>query len=276
MIAQILYLCVGIVLCVVLCVRLLIGLRFHSESTRLRHRDKRQFYDCRWGHRIQGCVAQRHFNVYTLVAIIAVQILVNGCSVATIDIPDASRWKVPSSLPKTLKVPDAIKSEEKLYSYMVNGKRYWVKAVAVGYRESGLASWYGKKFHGRLTANQEVYNMYKYTAAHKSLPLPSYIKVFNHNNNKSVVVRVNDRGPFIDGRIVDLSYAAAKKIGMDKAGLAPVTIEVISIPDNQRRNRREISKRPNESRIGYGQADIHQGIEHVFNDDLKSYQIFQR
>ena len=276
MIDQILYLCVGIVLCVALRICLLIRLQCRPETICLRRRAKRPFYDCRHRHRIRGCATQRHFNVYTLAAIVVVQISVNGCTLSTIDTPDASRWKVPSSLPKTFKAPDAVKSEEKLYSYMVNGKRYWVKAVAVGYRESGLASWYGRKFHGRLTANQEVYNMYKHTAAHKSLPLPSYIRVFNHNNNKSVVVRVNDRGPFIEGRIVDLSYAAAKQIGMDKAGLAPVTIEVISIPDNQRRNRREISKRPNELRIGYGQADIHQGIEHVFNDDLKSYQIFQR
>ena len=84
-----------------------------------------------------------------------------------------------------------------------------------GYKERGVASWYGKKFHGRLTSNRETYDMYEMTAAHKSLPLPTYVRVRNlRNNRSSVVVRVNDRGPFVHNRIIDLSYAAALKLDM--------------------------------------------------------------
>ena len=90
--------------------------------------------------------------------------------------------------------------------YEVLGKRYKVMPSSIGYLERGVASWYGKKFHGNLTSNREPYDMYAMTAAHKSLPLPSYVRVRNLSNNRSVVVRVNDRGPFVHNRIIDLSY----------------------------------------------------------------------
>src|SRR5690606_36758981 len=106
--------------------------------------------------------------------------------------------------------------------YTVLGKRYTVRDSAAGYDEVGIASYYGKKFHGRRTSNLEVYDMYAFTAAHKSLPLPSYARVTNLSNGKPVVVRVNDRGPVHDGRIVDLSYAAAVKLGLDRSGTARV------------------------------------------------------
>ena len=156
--------------------------------------------------------------------------LITACTVPKANISDVGQWKIPMSLPKEFKHAPSTTPKTGGYSYVVRGQRYYVKSVAVGYRETGIASWYGGKFHGRLTANQETYDMYRLTAAHKSLPLPSYIRVLNHNNGKSVIVRVNDRGPFIDGRIVDLSFAAAEKIGMAEAGLAPVTIEVIDPP----------------------------------------------
>ncbi|HEX2595429.1 MAG TPA: septal ring lytic transglycosylase RlpA family protein, partial [Luteimonas sp.] len=92
------------------------------------------------------------------------------------------------------------------------------------YDEVGLASFYGNKFHGRRTSNLEVYDMYAFTAAHKTLPLPSFARVTNLANGKSVIVRVNDRGPFHDGRIIDLSYAAAVKLGVDRAGTARVEV----------------------------------------------------
>ena len=90
--------------------------------------------------------------------------------------------------------------------YEVWGKRYTVMTSSNGYRERGVASWYGKKFHGNLTAMREPYDMYAMTAAHKSLPLPTYVRVRNLRNNKSIIVRVNDRGPFVHNRIIDLSY----------------------------------------------------------------------
>jgi len=93
--------------------------------------------------------------------------------------------------------------------------------------QKGLASWYGPEFHGKLTSNKEVYNMHALTAAHPTLPFGTYVKVTNLDNGRSVVVRINDRGPFVKGRIIDLSYAAATKLGMSGAGVVPVVIEVL-------------------------------------------------
>jgi len=111
--------------------------------------------------------------------------------------------------------------------YTVLGKTYQLLKKPEGYRQQGVASWYGKKFHGRRTANGEVYNMYGMTAAHKTLPIPSYVRVTNQNNRRSVIVRVNDRGPFHGNRIIDLSYTAAKKLGFEKLGTAKVAVEYI-------------------------------------------------
>ncbi|WP_305080508.1 septal ring lytic transglycosylase RlpA family protein [Microbulbifer guangxiensis] len=108
--------------------------------------------------------------------------------------------------------------------YTVNGVKYTVRKGVKGYREEGHASWYGTKFHGRRTANGEIYNMYAMSAAHKTLPLPSYAKVTNLDNGRSVVVRVNDRGPFVSGRIIDLSYTAAQKLGYIDKGVARVEV----------------------------------------------------
>jgi len=115
-------------------------------------------------------------------------------------------------------------------TYSVLGKTYRVRDSAHGYVEEGRASYYGNKFHGRRTSNQEVYDMYAFTAAHKTLPLPSYVRVTNLDNGKSVVVRVNDRGPFHAGRVIDLSYAAAVKLGFVKQGTARVEVRAL-MPD---------------------------------------------
>ncbi len=112
-------------------------------------------------------------------------------------------------------------------SYVVFGKRYYVLDSADGFVERGIASWYGIKFHGRKTSSGEIYNMHAMTAAHKSLPLPTYVHVKNLDNGRSAVVRVNDRGPFVDGRIIDLSYAAAKKLGVKGPGTANVEISAL-------------------------------------------------
>ncbi|AEA34260.1 septal ring lytic transglycosylase RlpA family protein [Hippea maritima] len=102
-----------------------------------------------------------------------------------------------------------------------------MSSVPVGYTQEGIASWYGPNFHGKRTANGEVYNMYDHTAASKTLPFNTIVRVINLNNGKSTVVRINDRGPFVKNRIIDLSYAAAKDIGMIGTGTAPVKIVVI-------------------------------------------------
>ncbi|BAT72127.1 rare lipoprotein A [Thermosulfidibacter takaii ABI70S6] len=114
------------------------------------------------------------------------------------------------------------------------GKHYETEVpisnVPTGWKQRGLASWYGPKFHGRKTASGERFNMYSLTAAHKTLPLGTYVKVKNLKNGRAVVVKINDRGPFVRGRIIDLSYAAAKKLGMIKDGVVPVEITVIGKP----------------------------------------------
>ena len=112
-------------------------------------------------------------------------------------------------------------------SYVVYGKRFHTRKSSQGYKEKGGASWYGTKFHGRRTSSGEPYDMYAMTAAHKTLPLPSYVEVTNLENGRKVIVRVNDRGPFHDGRIIDMSYAAAVKLGMLGKGTARVEVRAI-------------------------------------------------
>ncbi|MBE2986924.1 septal ring lytic transglycosylase RlpA family protein [Campylobacter sp. RM12920] len=111
--------------------------------------------------------------------------------------------------------------------YTINGKTYYPTVVSVGDRASGIASWYGPNFHGKKTSNGEIYNMHNMTAAHKTLPMNTVLKVVNLINQKNVIVRINDRGPFVGDRVIDLSKAAATKLDMIAAGTAPVSMEVI-------------------------------------------------
>ena len=130
--------------------------------------------------------------------------------------------------------------------YEVLGRRYTVMNSSKDYQERGVASWYGKKFHGNLTSNRETYNMYAMTAAHKTLPLPTYVRVRNLRNNKSVVVRVNDRGPFVHNRIIDLSYAAALRLDMVRDGTSLVEVTAINVdePSGPRPTRSTAASRP--------------------------------
>ena len=130
-------------------------------------------------------------------------------------------------------IPDAVpKAEPRAASgnkpYAVFGRQYAPLAEAAGYREQGTASWYGKKFHGKRTSSGEPYDMYAMTAAHKTLPLPSYVRVRNLDNDRSVIVRVNDRGPFLHDRLIDLSYAAAAKLGILGNGTGRVEVEAVA------------------------------------------------
>jgi len=130
-------------------------------------------------------------------------------------------------------VPDAVPRVEPRSAYGnpafydVQGVRYYVLASAVGYRERGVASWYGPGFHEERTSTREPYDMFGMTAAHKTLPLPAYVRVTNLQNGRSIVVRVNDRGPFVGNRIIDLSYTAAAKLDMLRNGTAMVEVEAI-------------------------------------------------
>ena len=169
-------------------------------------------------------------------AILAVTMMAVGCSTP-------SRYSIDQDIAPDVeldvsKLPDPVPIYEPKSrggnkpSYEVWGKTYHVLPTAEGYQEQGKASWYGAKFHGHLTSNGETYNMYEMSAAHKSLPLPSYAKVTNLDNGRSVIVRVNDRGPFHEGRIIDLSYAAAKKLGYYSKGTANVEVEAIVVAQN--------------------------------------------
>ena len=121
--------------------------------------------------------------------------------------------------------------------YEVFGKRYYTLTSSEGYEERGIASWYGKKFHGRKTSNGDTYDMYGMTAAHTTLPLPTYVEVTNLENGRRVVLRVNDRGPFHGNRLIDLSYAAAKKLGVVSAGTARVNVRAVSVGSVRKQSR---------------------------------------
>jgi rare lipoprotein A len=115
--------------------------------------------------------------------------------------------------------------------YQIYGVWYYPIPSAQGYREDGIASWYGDVFHGKPTSSGETYNMYGMTAAHKTLPLGTHVKVTNKNNGATVILRINDRGPFVAGRIIDLSYTAAHKLLMLQPGTIPVTVEAVQVAE---------------------------------------------
>jgi rare lipoprotein A len=157
----------------------------------------------------------RHFIV--LLAMLAVLVM-NGCSQYR---PFPSHiYSTPSSKPRNY--------DPKTKPYTVMGKRYYPLQSADGYDEVGMASWYGKDFHGRKTANGAIYNMYGVSAAHKTLPLGTRVRVTNLDNRRSVILTVNDRGPFVHGRVLDLSYGAAQKLGTVDKGVAKVRITALT------------------------------------------------
>lgn len=147
---------------------------------------------------------------------------------------EAAPAPAPTGRPADLaRVPDAVPRVEprskygNMKTYEVFGKRYYVLNSSKGFKQQGIASWYGKKFHGRKTSSGEIYDMYAMTAAHKTLPLPTYVEVKNLKNGKKAVVRVNDRGPFHDNRIIDLSYTAALKLDLAQTGTGLVEVRAI-------------------------------------------------
>lgn len=129
--------------------------------------------------------------------------------------------------PGATKYTSAARQRATMRSYRVMGKRYHPTYVEVGQVMKGISSWYGPNFHGKRTSNGEIYNMHARTAAHKTWPMDTMVRVHNLQNGKSTVVRINDRGPFVRGRIIDCSYAAGKDLGLDKMGIARVSIEVL-------------------------------------------------
>jgi rare lipoprotein A len=169
---------------------------------------------------------KHHPKSWSWLYLLIIAILLNACSSHRRDGP-------PSFYVDETKVPDAVPKVEPLSkygnmnSYNVFGKRYYVLKSSKNYEERGIASWYGTKFHSHRTSNGERYDMLAMTAAHKTLPLPTYLQVTNLSNGRKVIVKVNDRGPFEANRIIDLSYVAAKKLGMLSHGTAYVDIKAI-------------------------------------------------
>ena len=167
----------------------------------------------------------RHLFLYNLIRHLAVCFLVlilfiTGCTGLKRPAPVKEK-KTPVSLPNSFK------------PYKIGNNWYSPLLNAEGFEERGIASWYGKDFHGKKTASGEIYNMYQLSAAHKTLPLGTWVKLHNLNNGKKINLRINDRGPFINGRIIDLSYGAAKKIGIVDSGTTPVKIVTLNKPGNK-------------------------------------------
>ena len=148
----------------------------------------------------------------------------------------------PSSAPDVSNLPEPVPRAEprsrygNRSPYTVLGRSYRVLDSAQGYHERGVASWYGTKFNGRATSSGELYDICSFTAAHKTLPLPSYVRVTNLDNGRQLIVRVNDRGPFHEGRIMDLSYAAAIRLGVDRTGTARVDVQAVGPGDRPSAN----------------------------------------
>lgn len=147
--------------------------------------------------------------------------IVASCSSLSSKKPRQTRFK--GATPQDLPLSKSGNPE----NYVVFGKTYYLLSTTKGYKEKGMASWYGDKFHGKPTSSGAAYDMHAYTAAHKTLPIPSFVTVTNTETNKSITVMVNDRGPFVKGRIIDLSFAAAKELDVVQNGTAPVIVEAV-------------------------------------------------
>jgi len=153
--------------------------------------------------------------ILTFTVMLTLAFLTTGCS------------QKPKGVIKPTKHTSAARHKATMRSYNVRGKRYHPTFVEVGQVMRGISSWYGPNFHGKHTSNGEVYNMHARTAAHKTWPMDTMVKVTNIQNGKSTIVRINDRGPFVRGRIIDCSYTAGKEIGLDRMGIAKVDIQVV-------------------------------------------------
>jgi rare lipoprotein A len=166
---------------------------------------------------------------------------VSGCSLAGYPSggpagPPAPEGIVASDLPDPASIPDAVPRQEHLSpygndpTYVALGHTYHVLETSKGYDQKGIASWYGPKFQGRRTSSGETFDMYAMTAAHRTLPLPTYVEVTNLDNGRKAIVKVNDRGPFKKNRLIDLSYMAARKLGFVGVGTAHVRVRAVGPP----------------------------------------------
>ena len=178
-------------------------------------------------------------------------VLFTGCSSRDLLEPDDAAPPAPldvSNIPNAVPRPEPLSRYGNPASYVVNGKRYYTMPSSKGYKERGLASWYGTKFHGKRTSSGEPYDYYAMTAAHRSLPLPTYVEVKNLQNGHSVIVKVNDRGPFHQNRIIDLSYTAAVKLGILGYGTGLVEVRAIDTSEPEPAHRPGSGQEPEAAR----------------------------
>ncbi len=170
-----------------------------------------------------------------LIIVVFISLFLNACSTSRYrmehDAPPPPGEFNPNTVKEHAPAWEPLSYRGNTSPYEVRGVKYHILDRTQGYVEEGIASWYGMKFHGEETSNGEIYDMYALTAAHKTLPLPSYLKVTNLHNGKSIIVRVNDRGPFHSSRIIDLSYAAAHKLGFAQRGTAKVRLEAVPMAE---------------------------------------------
>ncbi|MCP3931982.1 MAG: septal ring lytic transglycosylase RlpA family protein [Bacteroidetes bacterium] len=193
-------------------------------------------------------------KLFSILFLTSLILLLGGCGTKEFSNQSSSHSKKQSSSKKKY-------SKATQRPYVINGIRYYPIPSAEGYSEKGFASWYGKKFHGRKTSNGETYDMYGNTAAHKTLPMGTILLVKNLENNKSIVVRVNDRGPFVKYRIIDLTHSGANDLGMIKNGTAKVEITALSKKEVEPKQpeRRQQPKVPAENQFDKGKFYVQIG-----------------
>lgn len=162
-------------------------------------------------------------------------LLLSACSSVSgaedLDGPPPQGSLLPANYQKVQPKPTQLSAYGNPKAYQVNGKTYRVMTNVKTYKKQGIASWYGTKFHNKRTSSGEPYDMFAMTAAHKTLPLPTYARVTNLENGKQIIVKINDRGPFHEDRLIDLSYAAAKRLGIAQKGTGRVEIDALYLPD---------------------------------------------
>lgn len=195
-------------------------------------------------------------NGYKIACTVIICTIMSGCTLFPKKKTGAEGDGPPLVQRDVSKIPNAVPKAEPFSrygnpkTYKVFGKKYHVLTSNKGYKKKGTASWYGRKFHGRRTSSGEPYDMFAMTAAHKSLPLPTYAKVKNLSNGKEIIVKINDRGPFVDDRLIDLSYTAAKKLGVYDTGTAKVLVTVID-PKEYKKYRHKKSAKIVASKASY-------------------------
>jgi len=199
---------------------------------------------------------------------VVVMMLLASCGKSPVDSYPTAKTSHQSDMHNTAPLPSGNGGYVKTGKpYKVMGQWYYPLSSAANYDETGVASWYGKKFHGKATANGERYDMHTMSAAHKTLPMPTMVRVTNLDNGRSVVVRVNDRGPFVKSRIIDLSYAAARSLGYDKKGTAHVRVQTLDGNTSTARNRPPVvpksTQHVSNNSVAYSPVSIQDGRIYV-------------